>query len=153
MVFARIPTVDYIATFIRQKRANNHRKPELDCTIAQYECVKVLSETEFSDDLKAINVPMLVMHGEDDQICPLSTTAARSVKLLKHGTLKSSPGLPCLTESDNACRFNQRGSSCLHPVARLRLTVRAAHEAGADPTASRARDPSSITSGARIAPS
>lgn len=41
-----------------------------------------------------IDVPVLVMHGEDDQICPFPTTGARSVKLLKHGTLKSYPGLP-----------------------------------------------------------
>ena len=42
----------------------------------------------------AIDVPVLVMHGEDDQICPFPTTGAASVKLLKHGTLKSYPGLP-----------------------------------------------------------
>src|SRR4051812_21533057 len=46
------------------------------------------------DDLKMIDVPVLVMHGEDDQICPFPTTGAKSVKLLKHGTLKSYPGLP-----------------------------------------------------------
>jgi pimeloyl-ACP methyl ester carboxylesterase len=61
---------------------------------AQYQCVKVLSETEFYDDLKIIDVPVLVMHGEDDQICPFPTTGARTVKLLKQGTLKSYPGLP-----------------------------------------------------------
>ena len=62
---------------------------------AQYECIRVLSETEFYDDLKAIEVPVLVLHGEDDQICPfLPTTGARSVKLLKNGNLKSYPGLP-----------------------------------------------------------
>lgn len=61
---------------------------------AQYECIRVLSETEFFDDLKAIDVPVLVMHGEDDQICPFPTTGARSVKLLKKGILKSYPGLP-----------------------------------------------------------
>ena len=37
---------------------------------AQYDCIKALSETEFYDDLKIIDVPVLVMHGEDDQICP-----------------------------------------------------------------------------------
>jgi non-heme chloroperoxidase len=58
------------------------------------QCIRVLSETEFYDDLKIIDVPVLVMHGEDDQICPFPTTGARSVKLLKHGTLKSYPGLP-----------------------------------------------------------
>jgi pimeloyl-ACP methyl ester carboxylesterase len=41
-----------------------------------------------------IDVPVLVMHGEDDQICPFPTTGARSVKLLAKGTLKSYPGLP-----------------------------------------------------------
>jgi non-heme chloroperoxidase len=61
---------------------------------AQYDCIKALSETEFYDDLKMIDVPVLVMHGEDDQICPFLTTGARSVKLLKYGTLKSYPGLP-----------------------------------------------------------
>ncbi|WP_158749275.1 alpha/beta fold hydrolase [Acidobacterium sp. S8] len=61
---------------------------------AQYDCIKALSESEFFDDLKAIDVPVLVMHGEDDQICPFPTTGARSWKLLKHGTLKSYPGLP-----------------------------------------------------------
>jgi hypothetical protein len=56
---------------------------------AQYDCIKVLSETEFYYDLKMIDVPILVMHGEDDQICPFATAGARSVLLLKHGTLKS----------------------------------------------------------------
>jgi non-heme chloroperoxidase len=50
---------------------------------AHYDCIKVLSETEFYDDLSIIDVPVLVMHGEDDQICPFPTTGARSVKLLK----------------------------------------------------------------------
>ncbi len=61
---------------------------------AQYECIKAFSETEFYDDLDLIDIPVLVMHGEDDQICPFATTGAQSVKLLKHGTLKSYPGLP-----------------------------------------------------------
>jgi non-heme chloroperoxidase len=61
---------------------------------AQYDCIKALSESEFYDDLKMIDVPVLVMHGEDDQICPFPITGARSVKLLKHGTLKSYPGFP-----------------------------------------------------------
>jgi len=61
---------------------------------AQFDCIKALSESEFYDDLKMIEVPVLVMHGEDDQICPFPITGAKSVKLLKHGTLKSYPGLP-----------------------------------------------------------
>jgi hypothetical protein len=47
-----------------------------------------------SSDLAMIDVPVLVMHGEDDQICPFPTTGAKSLKLLKHGTLKSYFGLP-----------------------------------------------------------
>jgi non-heme chloroperoxidase len=61
---------------------------------AQYECVRVLPETEFFDDLAAIDVPVLVMHGEDDQICPFPATGVKLVKLLKNGTLKSYPGFP-----------------------------------------------------------
>ena len=61
---------------------------------AHYDCIKVFSETEFFDDLKMIDVPVLVMHGEDDQICPFPITGARSVTLLQHGVLKSYPGLP-----------------------------------------------------------
>jgi non-heme chloroperoxidase len=60
---------------------------------AQRECDRVLSETEY-DDLAAIDVPVLVIHGEDDQVFPFPTMGTRSVKLLKHGTLKSYPGLP-----------------------------------------------------------
>jgi non-heme chloroperoxidase len=70
------------------------RQGMMGSILAQYECVRVLSETEFYEDLKIIDVPVLVMHGEDDQICPFLTTGARSVKLLKNGTLKSYPGLP-----------------------------------------------------------
>ena len=68
---------------------------------AHYDCIKVLSETEFYDDLRIIDVPVLVMHGEDDQICPFLTTGAKSVKLLKHGTLKSYPGFAAW-HADNA---------------------------------------------------
>ena len=61
---------------------------------AQYECVRVLSETQFFDDLKSIDVPVMVMHGEDDQICPFEASGARAIKLLKHGVLKTYPGFP-----------------------------------------------------------
>jgi non-heme chloroperoxidase len=64
------------------------------------------SLAEFYDDLKMINVPVLVIHGEDDQICPFLTTGARSVKLLKYGTLKSYPGLPHGMPTTHAERIN-----------------------------------------------
>jgi non-heme chloroperoxidase len=75
-------------------RENWWRQGMMGAAIAHWECVRVLSETEFYDDLAVIDVPVLVMHGEDDQICPFPTTGARSVKLLRYGTLKSYPGLP-----------------------------------------------------------
>ena len=61
---------------------------------AHYDCIKAFSETDFTEDLKAIDVPVLVMHGTDDQIVPYADSAPLSVKLLKHGTLKSYEGLP-----------------------------------------------------------
>jgi len=61
---------------------------------AQYDCIKAFSETDFTEDLKQINVPVLVMHGDDDQIVPFADSAPLSVKLLKQGTLKIYEGLP-----------------------------------------------------------
>ncbi|MDI3101695.1 alpha/beta fold hydrolase [Streptomyces rochei] len=61
---------------------------------AHYECIKAFSETDFTEDLKAIDVPVLVAHGTDDQVVPYADSAPLSVKLLKNGTLKSYEGLP-----------------------------------------------------------
>ncbi|SEC18768.1 non-heme chloroperoxidase [Streptomyces sp. 2231.1] len=61
---------------------------------AQYECIKSFSETDFTEDLRQIDVPVLVAHGTDDQIVPYEDAAPLSVKLLGDGTLKSYDGLP-----------------------------------------------------------
>ncbi|MGJ4997233.1 alpha/beta fold hydrolase [Bradyrhizobium sp. HKCCYLS3077] len=61
---------------------------------AHYDCIKAFSETDFTEDLKAIDVPVLLMHGEDDQIVPIDDAARIGIKLLKHGTLKTYPGFP-----------------------------------------------------------
>jgi non-heme chloroperoxidase len=61
---------------------------------AHYDCVKTFSETEFTEDLKRIEVPVLVMHGEDDQIVPIASTAPLASKLLRKGILKTYPGFP-----------------------------------------------------------
>lgn len=61
---------------------------------AHYECIKAFSETDFTEDLKRIEVPVLVLHGTDDQIVPYGDSAPLSAKLLKNGTLKSYEGLP-----------------------------------------------------------
>ncbi|MFI0504414.1 alpha/beta fold hydrolase [Streptomyces albogriseolus] len=61
---------------------------------AHYECIKAFSETDFTEDLKKIEVPVLVMHGTDDQVVPYDDSAPLTVKLLKNGTLKSYEGYP-----------------------------------------------------------
>jgi non-heme chloroperoxidase len=61
---------------------------------AHYDCIKAFSETDFTEDLKAIEVPTLVAHGDDDQIVPFADSAPLSVKLLKQGTLKVYKGFP-----------------------------------------------------------
>ena len=60
---------------------------------AHYDCIKAFSETDFTDDLKAIDVPVLILHGEDDQIVPIADSAHKAIKLLPNGTLKTYPGL------------------------------------------------------------
>ena len=61
---------------------------------AHYDGIKAFSETDQTEDLKAITVPTLVLHGEDDQIVPIDDSARLSSKLLKKGTLKTYPGFP-----------------------------------------------------------
>jgi non-heme chloroperoxidase len=61
---------------------------------AHYDGIKAFSETDQTDDLKAITVPTLVLHGDDDQVVPIDDAGRLSVKLLKNGTLKVYPGFP-----------------------------------------------------------
>jgi non-heme chloroperoxidase len=61
---------------------------------AHYEGIKAFSETDQTEDLKAISVPTLVLHGDDDQVVPIDDAARRTIKLLKKGTLKVYPGYP-----------------------------------------------------------
>lgn len=70
---------------------------------AHYEGIKAFSETDFTQDLQAMNVPTLVLHGDDDQVVPIADSALLTIKLLKHGTLKVYPGYPhgmCTTHAD-----------------------------------------------------
>jgi non-heme chloroperoxidase len=60
----------------------------------EYDCIKAFSETDQNEDLKKIDVPTLIMHGEDDQIVPYSASAALSSKLVKNAQLKLYPGFP-----------------------------------------------------------
>ena len=61
---------------------------------AHYDCIKAFSETDFTADLKKIDVPVLVMHGDDDQIVPIADSALLATKLLKKGELKVYSGFP-----------------------------------------------------------
>ncbi|HEY4345617.1 MAG TPA: alpha/beta hydrolase [Parvibaculum sp.] len=72
-------------------------------TKAHYDCIKAFSETDFTEDLKKIDIPVFVMHGDDDQIVPYADAALLSIKLLQKGTLKVYPGFPhgmCTVNAD-----------------------------------------------------
>jgi len=61
---------------------------------AHYDCIKAFSETDFTEDLKSIDVPVLLLHGDDDQVVPIADSALIGIKLLKNGQLKIYPGYP-----------------------------------------------------------
>ena len=75
-------------------RRNWWRQGMMGGAKAHYDCIKAFSETDFTEDLKAIEVPTLVMHGEDDQIVPFADAGPLSAKLLRNSTLKTYPGFP-----------------------------------------------------------
>jgi non-heme chloroperoxidase len=86
---------------------NWYRQGMMGGAKAHYDCIKAFSETDFTADLRSIDVPVLVMHGDDDQIVPIADSALLSSRLLKHGTLKVYPGLPhglCTTHPEIANR-------------------------------------------------
>jgi non-heme chloroperoxidase len=79
------------------------RQGMMGSTKAHYEGIKAFSETDQTEDLKAITVPTLVMQGDDDQVVPYKDAAPLQAKLLKNGTLKVYPGFPhgmCTTNAD-----------------------------------------------------
>jgi len=59
-----------------------------------YDCIKAFSQTDFTEDFKRIDIPALVVHGDDDQVVPIDITGRRAVKLLKHGKLLVYAGAP-----------------------------------------------------------
>ncbi|SFC42535.1 non-heme chloroperoxidase [Cupriavidus sp. OV038] len=71
--------------------------------LGQYACIKEFSEVDYTNDLKKIDVPTLVMHGDDDQIVPIDNAGKLSAKIVKNATLKVYPGAPhgmCVTHAD-----------------------------------------------------
>jgi non-heme chloroperoxidase len=88
-------------------RENWWRQGMMGSVQAHYECVKAFSETDFTEDLKSVDIPVLVMHGEDDQIVPFELTGAKAVKLLKNGQLISYPGFPHGMPTTEAATINR----------------------------------------------
>ncbi len=82
------------ATVIEAAVRNWWRQSMMGGIKGQYECIKVFSETDLTEDLKAIDVPVLLLHSEDDQVVPYAAAAPLAVKLLKNGTLKTFKDLP-----------------------------------------------------------
>jgi non-heme chloroperoxidase len=74
---------------------------------AAYDCVKAFSETDFTEDLKALDVPIFIAHGDDDQIVPIGDAALKSTELVKNGTLKVYPGAPHGIYGDYQAQLDQ----------------------------------------------
>ncbi|QMW04628.1 alpha/beta fold hydrolase [Spirosoma foliorum] len=87
-------------------RDNWWRQGMMGAIKAHYDCIKAFSETDFTEDLKSVDVPVLVMHGEDDQIVPFALTGAKAVKLVKNGSLISYPGFPHGMPTTEAATIN-----------------------------------------------
>jgi non-heme chloroperoxidase len=75
-------------------KSNWWRQGMMGSVKAHYEGIKAFSETDFTEDLKQVQIPVLVMHGEDDQIVPYSISAPKAAALLQNGKLISYPGFP-----------------------------------------------------------
>ena len=79
----------------------------MQCSIkGAYDCIKAFSETDFTEDLKKIEIPVLVLHGEDDQIVPIDAAGRSSAKILKNATLKTYPGFPHGMPTTHADQIN-----------------------------------------------
>lgn len=87
-------------------RRNWWRQGMEGSVLAHYECIKAFSETDFTEDLKAVDIPVLVLHGEDDQIVPYQNAGVKSAKLLKHGKLITYPGFPHGMPTTEAATIN-----------------------------------------------
>ncbi len=87
-------------------RRNWWRQAMMGGVKAQYDCIEAFSETDFTADLKAIDVPTLVLHGEDDQIVPFAASGPLSHALIRGSTFKPYPGLPHGMPTTHAERIN-----------------------------------------------
>jgi non-heme chloroperoxidase len=88
-------------------RDNWWRQAMIGSVKAHYEGIKAFSETDFTEDLKSVDIPVLVLHGEDDQIVPFPISGAKAVKLVKNGKLISYPGFPHGMPTTEAATINK----------------------------------------------
>ena len=95
---------------------------------AQYDCIRAFSETDHTEDLKQVDIPVLVMHGEDDQIVPFELTGARAVKLLKNGKLISYPGFPHGMPTTEAETINRDLLAFFDPNWKEKVSTKAAEK-------------------------
>jgi pimeloyl-ACP methyl ester carboxylesterase len=72
----------------------------------QYDCIKQFSEVDYTEDLKRMNVPTLIVHGDDDQIVPIAASALRLAKIAPQATLKVYPGAPHSLPTAHQDQFN-----------------------------------------------
>jgi non-heme chloroperoxidase len=87
-------------------RDNWWRQGMMGSVKGHVDCIKAFSETDFTEDLKSVDVPVLFLHGEDDQIVPFPLTAVKAVKLVKNGKLISYPGFPHGMPTTEAATIN-----------------------------------------------
>ena len=109
-------------------RDNWWRQGMMGAIKAHYDCIKAFSETDHTEDLKQVYIPVLVMHGEDDQIVPFELTGARAVKLLKHGKLISYPGFPHGMPTTEAETINRDLLAFIDPEWKEKVTTKAAEK-------------------------
>ncbi|VVO76496.1 Non-heme chloroperoxidase [Pseudomonas fluorescens] len=78
----------------------------MGCAKAHYDGIVAFSQTDFTDEMKSITIPVLVMHGDDDQIVPYANSGLLSAKLLQNSTLKTYSGYPHGMPTTNADTIN-----------------------------------------------
>lgn len=103
---AYVTTQDGVKIFSEGIIQNWWRQGMMGSAKAHYEGIKAFSETDQTEDLKAITVPTLVMQGDDDQVVPYKNAALLQDKLLVHSTLKIYPGYPHGMHTTNADVIN-----------------------------------------------
>jgi non-heme chloroperoxidase len=96
---------------------------------AHYDCIKALSETDFTEDLKKIDIPVLVMHGDDDQIVPIGAAGLMSAKILKKATLKVYHGFPHGMPTTHSDQINADQSDVLQRSRGWLIVLTASHAA------------------------